>query len=91
MEHLLHIAVKHFVEAVAPASPMSIQKKVKVALKKAQDEGQLNLNQFNNTLTALDLDDIGDPLDDGGNSEDDDAEFTSGDSLSKALALVKQV
>jgi hypothetical protein len=64
MEHSLHIACKHFVEAIAPASPAAVHKKV---------------NSGGNG--------------DGNNSEDDDTdvEFSSGDALGKALALMKQV
>lgn len=91
MEHSLHLAAKHFVEAVAPVSPTSIRKKVKAALESARDEGQLDLDHFDNALAALDPDGNEDPHDGGGDSEDGDAEFTSGDSLGKALALVKQV
>jgi hypothetical protein len=60
MEHSLHIAAKHFVETVAPASAASIR----------QNAGG------------------GDESD----SESDDlADLAAGDSLGKALALVKQV
>jgi hypothetical protein len=72
MEHLLHLAAKHFVEAVVPAPCASIKKKAK--LNKAQDE-------------AHEGDDTSDSEDD---NKDED-EFTSGDSLGKALALVEQV
>jgi len=86
MEHSLHVAAKHFVKAVAPSSPTSIQRKVKAALTKAWDDGQLDPDQFDEALAALAPDD-GD--NDGDN--DDEIEFTPGDSLGKALALVKQV
>jgi len=33
MEHSLHIACKHFVETVTPASPSAIHKKMKMAFK----------------------------------------------------------
>ena len=58
MEHSLHLAAKHFVEAIVPASHMSNEDLF---------EGENDSN------------------------DDDDPEFTSGDSLGKALALVKQV
>jgi hypothetical protein len=58
MEHSLHIACKHFVEAIAPASPAAIRRKVQ---------------------------------DNEGDDTDTDVEFSSGDALGKALALVKQV
>ena len=73
MEHSLHIACKHFVEAVAPVSPSAICKKMKMALKHP----------------ILDFDDMEYNSEaDEDNSED---EYTSGDALGKALALVKQV
>jgi hypothetical protein len=59
MEHALHIACKHFVEAVAPTSPSAIR------------------------VAALDSNDDSD--------SDADLEFSPGDALGKALALVKQV
>jgi hypothetical protein len=86
MEHSLHIASKHFVEAVAPASPTSIRKKVKAALAKARDNGELDLDEFNEALTSIGAGDPGNADDDNDNSD-----FTPGDSLGKALALVKQV
>jgi hypothetical protein len=67
----LHLAAKHFVKAMAPTSPTSIQKKVKAALTKAWDEGQLDLDQFNEALAAL-------APDDGDNNNE--IEFTPGDS-----------
>ena len=58
MEHSLHIAAKHFVETVAPASSSSFRQ----------------------------------PAFGGNESDSDDLDdLTSGDSLGKALALVKQV
>ena len=87
MEHSLHIASKHFVEAVAPASPTSICKKVKAALAKARDNGKLNLDEFNKALTSINAGDQANNND----GDDSDSDFTPGDSLRKALALVKQV
>jgi hypothetical protein len=94
MEHSLHIACKHFVETVAPASPQSIRKKVRAALKKATGvEGDLDLDKLNNVLASFDLDELEDqdPDDPDGEGSDEEAEFTPGDALGKALALVKQV
>jgi len=95
MEHSLHIAAKHFVEAVAPASPTSIRKKVKAALRKAHMNG--NLGDLNEEFSHIDLpqdftDDEFNQMVEGDDSDsDDDDDLTSGDSLGKALALVKQV
>jgi hypothetical protein len=86
MEHSLHIACKHFVEAIAPASPATIRKKVKDALENAWPNGELDLHQFGNDLN---LENNGEPEDNEG--EDAEVEFSSGDALGKALALVKQV
>lgn len=92
MEHSLHLASKHFVEAVAPPSPTSVRKKVKAALLKAHNNGKLNLDEFDKVLSTIDL---GDQSDGDGESDGDDggydSNFTPGDSLGKALALVKQV
>jgi hypothetical protein len=82
MEHSLHIACKHFVDAIAPASPAAIRKKVKAALRKASANGELDLHQFDNELTDVGLE---------GDDTGTDDEFSSGDALGKALALVKQV
>ena len=85
MEHSLHIACKHFVETIAPASPAMIRKKIKAALQIASVNGELDLDELDNELATLDLE----------NSEDSgdnaDVEFSHGDALGKALALVKQV
>ncbi len=63
MEHSVHVASKHFVEAVAPASLAAIRQKVKTAF------GGLE----------------------GDDDDNEDEDFTAGDALGKALALVKQV
>jgi hypothetical protein len=85
MEHSLHIACKHFVETIAPASPATIRKKVKAALQIASMNGELDLNELDNELATLDLENSEDSGDDA------DVEFSHGDALGKALALVKQV
>jgi len=87
------MASKHFVEAVAPASPTTICQKVTTALKQAKQNGTLDLDNFDVALADLGF---GEGEDRGGglagdddNNEDED--FTAGDALGKALALVKQV
>jgi hypothetical protein len=91
MEHSLHIASKHFVEAVAPASPTSICKKIKAALTKARDNGELNLDEFNKALTSINAGDQANNNDDDSDDGNGDGNFMPGDSLGKALALMKQV
>lgn len=91
MEHSLHIACKHFVEAIAPASPKKIRKKVQVALQKASEDGNLDLDKLDNALAMLDLENDGDPEDPDADDSEDEASLKPGDALGKALALVKQV
>jgi hypothetical protein len=91
MEHSLHIACKHFVETIAPASPTAIRKKVQAAIKTVRAaNGDLDLDKLDDALATLDLENAedDDPDSDAG---DDEVEFTHGDALGKALALVKQV
>jgi hypothetical protein len=92
MEHSVHIAAKHFVEAVAPASPATICQKVKTA----KQNGTLDLGNFDVALADLGFregEDGGGGLEEEDPEDDDneDDDFTSGDALGKALALVKQV
>ena len=90
MEHSLHIACKHFVKTIAPASLKSIHKKVHAALKKAMSaEGNLDLDELD--ATNFNLDNLEDPNDKDSEDSDDEAGFTPGDALGKALALIKQV
>jgi hypothetical protein len=89
MEHSLHIACKHFVEAIAPASLAAIYKKVKDVLQRASANGELDLHQYDSKLMDIGLESDSDP--NNNESDDADTEFSSGDALGKALALVKQV
>jgi hypothetical protein len=89
MEHALHITYKHFMKSVTPASPHAIHKKVKKVLKRASLDGDLDLDQLYDELVGLGLG-PNDGNDDEGDN-DDDMEFSAGDALRKALALVKQV
>jgi hypothetical protein len=88
MEHSLHIAAKHFIEAVAPASPANLRKKIKAVLHQARVDDNLDLDGLDTMLSDVDLTQEFAGTD-GSDSENED--FTSGDSLGKALALVKQV
>lgn len=86
------MASKHFVEAVAPASPTAIRKKIKAALQQAKQSGDLGLDSFDVELADLGID--GWENGNGGDEEDGDVTdegFTAGDALGKALALVRQV
>jgi hypothetical protein len=94
MEHSVHIACKHFVEVVAPASLTTICKKVKAALQQAKKNGDLDLDSIDSELAELRINE----WDDGNRDEEDrditekaDEGFTTSNVLGKALALVKQV
>jgi hypothetical protein len=87
MEHVLHIAYKHFVKSVAPASSCMIYKEVKEVLKRASLDGDLDLDQLDDELVGLGLG--SDDGNDNKGDDDDDMEFLAGDALVKALALVK--
>jgi hypothetical protein len=95
MEHSLHLAAKHFVETVSPISSSSVRKKAAAALRLAREGGHLNMEEFDRALHSVDGDDVGEvghwTDDDGNDDYDDDNDFTPGDALGKALALVKQV
>jgi hypothetical protein len=94
MEHSLHLAAKHFVEAVAPVSAASIRKNAAAALKMAREGGHLNLEEFGRALYTVDGDMYTSEFEldsDDEDEDEDETEFTPGDALGKALALVKQV
>ena len=96
MEHSLHIAAKHFIKAVAPASLTAICKKVKAAIRKAKASGNLDLDEVDQALSDVDLMqdrdvDANDSDPDVDDTDSGDSDFSSGDSLRKAIALVKQV
>ncbi|KAF8976837.1 hypothetical protein BDQ17DRAFT_1417641 [Cyathus striatus] len=89
MEHALHLAAKHFVETIVPTTSTAITKKVRAALKKSSHRGDLDLDELDHELAEINLDEP----DTDGNSESDNEDFSfhPGDSLGKALALVKQI
>ena len=96
MEHSLHIAAKHFIEAVAPTSLTAICKKVKAAIWKAKASGNLDLDEVDQALSDVDLMqdrdvDANDSDPDVNDMDSGDSDFSSGDSLREAIALVKQV
>ena len=92
MEHSLHIACKHFVETIAPALPVALCKKVHAAIKKAKDaDSNVNLDKPDDALATLNLKNAEGSDDPDSDRSDNELEFTAGDVLAKALALVKQV
>ena len=91
MEHSLHLAAKHFVQAVAPSSPQKVAQKIKHVLQKAQVNGDVDLHEPNKEFIGFSFDDGGSG-DENNSDEDDcnDTNFNAGDSLGKAQALVNQ-
>ena len=95
MEHSVDLSAKTFVQAIAPASPRRILKKMKTILKDASIDGSgaFDLDDLDARLANFDFEENGDDGDAGEGSEDeeaDDAEDTA-DAIRKALYLVKQV
>ena len=77
MEHAIHLSAKYFADEIAPSS-RAITSKAKQLLQQAELNGKIDLGDF-----AVN--------DDSENDEDGDDDFVAGDTLGKAMALVKQV
>ncbi|KAF8997519.1 hypothetical protein BDQ17DRAFT_1429030 [Cyathus striatus] len=102
MEHAIHLSAKHFVQTVAPASTSNLSKNIKAALKKSSHKGDLDLDELDKELAEINLE--AENEDEGAaeakseseevaikGDDDDNYTFHPGDSLGKALALVKQI
>jgi hypothetical protein len=77
-EHILNLAARHFVDAVAPTPQAALMKKMRQALDTGDDA---DLDVLNKELAAIEV---------TGDCEKDDV-FDTSDSLGKALALIEQV
>lgn len=77
-EHILNLAARHFVDAVAPTPQAALMKKIRQALDTGNDN---ELDILNKELAAMEV---------NGDCEKDDV-FDTGESLGKALALIEQV
>lgn len=78
-EHILNLAARHFVDAVAPTPQAALMKKIRQALDNGNDA---DLDTLNKQLSSMDV---------SNDDDDDDTLFNTGDSLGKALALIEQV
>lgn len=87
IEHAVHIATKHFVEAVAPTPPKPLNKKIRQLLDEACNNGELDAADVAKVLSTLEGESDGD--DDGASATE--SEWTAGDAVGKVLALIKQV
>ena len=79
MEHAIHVAGGHFIRGVGPTSSRKVLKKVKAVHRNASGDAS------DEDLDA-DVD-----LENAANSDDEDNQFDTGDTVGKALALVTQV
>ena len=98
MEHSVDLSAKTFVQAVSPLSARSILKKMKKALRVANNtSGALDLDDLDARLTGFDFNDNDDDEEndeqehDGEDEEVLEAEVDAANSVGKALLLVKQV
>jgi hypothetical protein len=102
MEHSVDLSAKTFVQAVSPSSARTILKKMEIALQVASNDssGTFDLDDLEARLDGLDFDDDDDGDDEGDDDEKNEgddgeeeggAEEDAGDSIGKALLLVKQV
>ena len=90
MEHAIHLAAGHFIKTVSPTSSRALLKKVKLAFENAQlGEDTVDLDVLETGLTGFSIDEGEDTNDDA--DDDEELAFRVGDTIGKALALVKQV
>ena len=85
MEQSVDLSAKHFVNAVAPLSTLRLLKKIKTAFNGVEFNNDLDLDALDARLAECDLEGIEDDKIQPGES------FDMGDSIGKALSLVKQV
>ncbi|KAF8985767.1 hypothetical protein BDQ17DRAFT_1335785 [Cyathus striatus] len=91
MEHVLHLAAKYFVEAIALPLSTKISKKVQAALKKSSHNSDLDLDELDHELAETNLEDPEEDTESDTSDNEDFNTFLPGDLLGKALALVKQI
>ena len=87
MEHAIHVSVSHFTQVVSPTSAHILVKKIK----KAFCDAQLNDDNIDFNAPEADIRGDDDDNDNANDADDEAADFTVGDTISKSLALVKQV
>lgn len=88
MEHTINLAAGHFLMAVSPTSSRKLLKKIRAALRNSELDGSsIDFDALDASLEGVE--DEGE--EECENDDDDDEEFGVGDSIGKALALVKQV
>jgi len=83
MEHSMQLGSEHFIKVVSPTAGTAVLKKIKRVLNNAEAGDMYDLDRLNNELAGIE--------DEGDDRDADDTEFDAGDTIGKALALVKQV
>ena len=84
MEHAMHLAVKHFVEGVAPTSVSSLLQRVKSAMANATGkDNTIDLDALNSKIGNIKAE-MGTDTEEG-----DDGEYDIADTISKALAVTQ--
>jgi hypothetical protein len=88
MEHAIHVSASHVIKSVSLAPSAAILKRIRSTIKQALDNNaNPDLDQVDANLATLQLNSGSNNEDESDNNQD----FGSGDTVGKALALVKQV
>jgi hypothetical protein len=82
MEHSMQLGSEHFIKAVSPTASNAVLKKIKRVLDNAEAGDMYDLDRLNDELCGIEGE--------GDDGDADDTEFAAGDTIGKALALVKQ-
>ena len=91
MEHIINLGAEHFIKAISPTPTQKHLKKIKAAFQHAELNGaDVDLDALEAGLEGLDVEE-GDEDEGDSGDEDENEEFGVGDTIGKALALVKQV
>jgi len=91
MEHAIHLGAGHFIKTVSPTSTPALMKKINRAFCNTQMHDEtVNLDALDAGLSGFGEEYDGNDQDDDGDDEES-SEFGVGDTIGKALALVKQV
>ena len=92
MEHAIHLGASHFINSVSPTSTPALSKKIKWPFQQAQLHGEtVDLGALDAGLSGFD-EEGADKSDEDVEADDDErSEFGVGDTIGKALALVKKI
>ena len=92
MEHAIHLGAGHFIKTVSPTSTPALLKKIKRAFRQAQlHDETVDLDALDAGLSGFGEEGADESDEDVEADDDESSEFGVGDTIGKALALVKQV